>query len=58
MPLKVKLANEILCMENEDQVISVCRHFNWNQLKLEENWFENQDELVLKIGLKFDHKIR
>lgn len=51
MPLKVKKANEILCLENEDQVISVCRYFNWNQLKLEDQWFENQEELMYKIGL-------
>jgi hypothetical protein len=56
--MKVHRANEILCLDNEDHVISVCRHFNWNQLKLQEDWFENQEELAKKIGIAFDPKIR
>mgnify|MGYP006091884259 CR=1 FL=1 len=51
-------ANEILCLENEDQVISVCRFFEWNQLKIEEQWFEKRDQLVYKIGLEFDPSIK
>ena len=51
MPMKIKRANEILFLDNEDHVISVCRHFNWNQLKLQETWFEQQEELTYKIGI-------
>jgi len=34
LPKKIKKANEILFLDNEDQVISVCRHFEWNQTKI------------------------
>ena len=54
MPKRVKRASEILYNDNEDTTISILRHFNWNQTKLEESWFENQDKLELEIGLRFD----
>lgn len=58
LPKKIKKANEILFLDNEDQVISVCRHFEWNQTKIQEKWFDNQEELMYKIGIKFDPSIK
>jgi hypothetical protein len=43
MPKKVSKANELLHMSNNDDVIAILRHYNWNQLKLEEQWFEQQE---------------
>jgi hypothetical protein len=43
IPMKVKRADEILNLGDEDQVIAILRHFSWNQLKLEETWFEQQE---------------
>ena len=39
IPKKVKQANELLCLDRDDDVISILRHFDWNQQKLEDVWF-------------------
>ena len=44
-------------MENDDHVISILRHFGWNQGKIEETWFDNMDELELKIGIKYNTEL-
>ena len=41
MPQRIKKAKDLLCYENDDIIISILRHYNWNQTKIEENWFEN-----------------
>ena len=41
-------------MENDDQVISVLRYYNWNQRNIEEKWFEEMDKLRFVIGLEYD----
>ena len=38
----------------EDKVISILRNFNWNQQKLETEWFDNMDELEIKCGIKYN----
>jgi hypothetical protein len=43
IPRKVKRADELLNLDDDDQVIAILRFFSWNQLKLEENWFEQQE---------------
>jgi ariadne-1 len=30
MPSKIKIANELLNMDREDDVIAILRYFNWN----------------------------
>jgi len=42
LPKKITLARELLCMPGDDQIITVLRHYNWSQLRLEDNWFEQQ----------------
>lgn len=43
MPKKIQKANELLNMDKDDDVIAILRYFNWNQSKLEEKWFEQQE---------------
>jgi hypothetical protein len=43
MPKKIRVANDLLNMDSEDDVIAILRYFEWNQHKLEENWFEQQE---------------
>ena len=40
-------------MEDESKLISVLRHFNWDQSKLEERWFDNE-KYPVEIGIEFD----
>lgn len=54
IPKRIQKAKDLLCIENQDTIISILRHFNYNQTKIEENWFESQDKLEVEIGLKFD----
>ena len=54
---KIRRANDLLCFDNEDDVIKVLRHFDWNESKMEEKWFDQQDKLVYDIGIKFDSKL-
>ena len=42
---------------NDDHAISILRHFGWNQAKIEEAWFDNMDELELKIGIKYNTEL-
>jgi len=54
IPSLVAKANDILCRDNQDEVISILRFFDWNQRKMEEEWFDQAEELEKKIGLVFD----
>ena len=48
---------EVLCIDNDDQIISILRHFKWNQTKVEEKWFENMEKLEYQIGIKYDKSL-
>ena len=55
IPKRVKAADELLCLENEDHVIAIMRHFIWDQSKINDVWFTGaQDKLRLEIGLDYD----
>ena len=55
IPKRVKDADELLCLENEDHVIAIMRFFKWNQSKINDVWFTDaQDKLRLEIGLDYD----
>lgn len=41
MPKKIKKADALLNLEDEDKLIAILRYFNWDQTKIEEKWFEN-----------------
>ena len=43
IPMKIAKANELLNLVDEEQVIAILRYFSWNQPKLEETWFEEQE---------------
>ena len=56
MPKQIEGANQTLCLE-EDQVLAVLRHFDWNLTRLEEQWYDNIDQLKLKIGIEYDKSL-
>ena len=39
-PAKISDVRDILGDVDEDYVISILRHFDWNQQRFEEQWFE------------------
>ena len=43
--------------ENRDEMIAICRYFEWNKEKINQKWFEDQDNLRIKIGLAYDTKL-
>ena len=57
IPKMLRNANDILCRDKEDDVISIMRYFRWNKEKMETDWFDNIDTLELKIGLIFDQSL-
>jgi uncharacterized OsmC-like protein len=40
-----------------DNAVMILRHFKWDVDKLQNNWFEQEDKLKLKIGIAFDQNI-
>lgn len=48
---------ESILPDNRDEMIAVCRYFHWNKDKIESNWFEDQDNLRLKIGMDYDKSL-
>ena len=57
IPRAIKEVKELLCIDNEDVVIQIMRFYDWNLTKVQEEWFEKEDELKYKIGLEFDPRI-
>jgi hypothetical protein len=57
IPAKVRAAQELLCIEDDDKVISILRYYDWNQAKVEQEWFDKMDELELKIGLRYNTEL-
>ena len=33
-------ANEILCLDSDDQILAILRYYNWNVVKLQDEWFD------------------
>ena len=56
MPKQMEKAKETLCLE-DDQVLAVLRYFDWNLTKLEEQWYDNMDQLKIKIGIEYDQSL-
>ena len=52
----MKKANEVLCLDTDDDVMAVLRYFDWNQEKMEAKWYDekNQQKLRYEIGLEFN----
>ena len=53
----ISAAKETLGEVSDDYIISILRHFNWNTEKVNEQWFEKMDKLILEIGLEFDQSL-
>ena len=50
---KLDAARELFALERDDMMI-IIRHYQWNQEKMENNWFENKEELQYRLGLVYD----
>ena len=35
----------------DDEAIACLRHFHWNDTKLSDRWFEDQDQVKHEVGL-------
>jgi len=57
LPRKIEEARDILCLDKDDDIITILRSFNWNNRKMEEQWFEEGDEREFRVGLKFDPRL-
>ena len=57
IPKRIKQANDLLCLDKDDDVILVMRYFDWNQKKLEDKWFANMEELSLETGIVYDQNL-
>ena len=51
-------ANQLLCRDSADEVLAILRYFKWNELKIEEQFFERMEELELSIGLRYSRKLK
>ena len=43
-----------LFLTNDDEIISICRYYDWNKEAMTNDWFDRQDKLRLEIGLDYD----
>ena len=53
-PAKIIEAKETLGEVTDDYIISILRHFNWQTEKVNNQWYDKMDKLILEIGLEFD----
>ena len=54
---RINEANDLLKLDNNDHVMAILRHFDWNFNKLKDHWFEEQDTLVYSIGIEYNKKL-
>ena len=40
-----------------DKAIQILKYFKWDNDKLQNNWFDQENKLKYKIGIEFDPKI-
>ena len=57
MPKKINEVRDLLFIDNDDTLISILRHFNWDKNRVEARWFDDQDKLEKVIGIKFDQDL-
>ena len=54
----VERVNQLLCRDNSDDVLAILRHFKWSQLRIQEHFFENSEQLELQVGLRYSRKLK
>ena len=42
---------------NSDKAIQILKYFKWDNDKLQNNWFDQENKLKYKIGVEFDPSI-
>jgi hypothetical protein len=35
----IQMVNDTLCLNNEDEILVILRHYKWNKEKIESEWF-------------------
>ena len=43
-------------MDN-DSLIHIARHFQWNEEKMQTTWFAEQEKLQFEIGVEYDKRL-
>ena len=56
IPSIVKQVRELLANE-EDEAITLLRHYNWNVQKLQDEWLFQDENKYERMGLKYDEKL-
>jgi hypothetical protein len=51
IPKLIKNVKDVLHIENEDMIICILRHYQWNQQKVEEHYFEEADSIQKELGI-------
>ena len=54
---QIALANEIMCLQTDDNVMTVMRYFNWSIQKINDKWYDNTSKLRIDIGLDYDQSL-
>ena len=55
MSVKVQAVKDLLELEN-DKLIAILRHFDWDQNKIDEFWWTN-DSLPVEIGIAYNQSL-
>lgn len=55
MQRQIDESKDLLGIDNDDHIIAILRHFEWNIQRLQDTWFSaNQDKLLKDIGINYD----
>ena len=53
---KLDDAHDMFAMERDDMMI-IIRHYKWNEDRMQQEWFDDQEKLQHKLGLVYDKKL-
>ena len=53
---KIEDLQELFAMDN-DSLIHIARHFQWNEEKMQTTWFAEQEKLQFEIGVEYDKRL-
>ena len=53
---KLEEVQELFAMDSDDLMI-IIRHYRWNEDKMQQEWFNQQEKLKLELGLEFNKKL-
>lgn len=53
---KLEEATELYKMDTDDMMI-IIRHYKWNNSKMEQNWFDQSEQLKYVLGLEYNKQL-